>query len=105
MMDAARRACEIAAGKVVERLEPESESALALARLLEIIGEAATHVSAETRSKVPDVPWRDLSDTRNRIIHRYFDVDLEIVGAIVRDDLPALLESLEAISVEPTRRR
>ena len=58
MRDAARRAVEIASGKIVAALDPEDESALALVRLLEIVGEAAHHVSAATAAAHPDVPWR-----------------------------------------------
>ena len=78
-------------------LDPDNETALALARLLEIMGEAAGRVTRELRGRYPEIPWRDIGDTRNRVIHQYFDVDMEIVEAIVRNDLPPLAERLEAI--------
>ncbi len=69
MLDAARRALELAQGKKVSSLDPEAETALALTRLLEILGEAAKNVTPETQVRHPEVPWRDIADTRNRIIH------------------------------------
>jgi uncharacterized protein with HEPN domain len=98
MLDAARRACELAQGEEVGRLDPEAETALALTRLIEILGEAAKNVTSETQARFPEVPWRDIADTRNRIIHQYFDVDYAIVEAIIRDDLPPLIGQLEAAS-------
>lgn len=97
MLDAARRACELAQGKAVSRLDPDSETALALARLLEILGEAAKHVTRETQANHPEVPWRDVADTRNRMIHEYFDVDYDIVEALICDDLPPLIKKLGVV--------
>jgi len=97
MRDAARRAVELSRGKEVGGLDPDDETALALARLLEILGEAAARVTPELRQRHPEIPWRDVADTRNRVIHEYFDMDLGIVEAIIRDDLPVLTGQLEAV--------
>jgi uncharacterized protein with HEPN domain len=64
--------------------------ALALVRLLEIIGEAARRVSVGLRESHPEIPWAEIAGTRDRLIHGYFDVDLDIVWGIVTQDLPAL---------------
>lgn len=100
IVDAARRAGELSRHKDVGALDPDDETALALARLLEIMGEAAGRVTTELQERHPEIPWRDIGDTRNRVIHEYFDVDMEIVEAIVRDDLPRLSERLEVILKE-----
>ena len=63
----------------------------------EILGEAAGRVTPALQEKHPGVPWRNVSDTRNRVIHEYFDVDMEVVEAIIRYDLPPLIEKLESI--------
>jgi uncharacterized protein with HEPN domain len=97
MLDAARRALELVRGKPIAELPPEDETALALARLLEILGEAARQVTPTTRLRHPTIAWRDIADTRNRIIHEYFDVDLEIIAAIVAHDLPDLIPALEVV--------
>lgn len=50
-----------------------------LVRLLEIVGEAAARLSPERRARIADVPWQQISGMRNRLIHGYFDVDLDVV--------------------------
>jgi uncharacterized protein with HEPN domain len=66
----------------------------AVIRELEIIGEAAKNVSAETKSKHPEIPWRLMSGMRDKLIHDYFGVDLDAVWETVERDLPALKEKL-----------
>ncbi len=73
---------------------------LALTRLLEILGEAAKGVSAETRERYPGLPWAPMAATRDRLIHGYFSVDLDIVWQIVRHDLPPVITALEAVAPE-----
>lgn len=100
MLDAVRRARDLSEDKELGKLAPDDETALALTRLLEILGEAASRISSELRSLHPEIPWRDISDTRNRVIHEYFDVDMEVVEAIVKDDLPPLTQQLETLLEE-----
>ncbi len=71
-----------------------------LTRLVEIVGEAAARVSPETRSKHPDIPWQEITGLRNRLIHGYDTVDLDILWNIVELDLPPLVKSLAAILKE-----
>jgi uncharacterized protein with HEPN domain len=70
---------------------------LSLVKELEIIGEAANKVSAETRSQSNAIPWQDISGMRNRLIHAYFDVDLDVVWSTVTKDLPALKAELDRL--------
>jgi len=95
--DACRRALEIAQGKDLSTLSPEEEASLALVRLLEILGEAARGISEDLKSLQPEILWREIVATRNLFIHEYFGVDMEVVAAILEQDLPSLLERLEAI--------
>lgn len=97
MRDAIRRALNLAEGKDVAALEPEHETALALVRLLEIVGEAARSVSPAIKARFPEIPWREVADARNRLIHEYFDVDMEIVAAVIQKDLPVLLGQIERV--------
>lgn len=69
----------------------------AVARRLEVLGEAAARVTDETRSTYPDLPWREMVGMRNRIVHEYFQVDLEVVWNVVRRELRPLVDRLRAI--------
>ncbi len=95
MLDAARQAIEFTRGRSNADLYRDAQLALALTRLVEIIGEAAKNVSAETRAKFPQIPWRAIAGTRDRLVHAYFDVDLERLWQIVAVDLPPLVAVLD----------
>ena len=66
----------------------------AVVRNLEVIGEAAARLPEAFRASASDIPWRRIVGLRNRIVHEYFGIDLEIVWEIVRTDLPALRPQL-----------
>jgi uncharacterized protein with HEPN domain len=69
----------------------------ATVRNLELIGEAATHVPDAIRLANPDVPWRKLIATRNRLIHGYLGIDNDTLWSIVTTDVPVLLDQLGAL--------
>ena len=97
MLDASKKAVEFCAGKTETDFAKDEKLALAVVRLLEIIGEAAKNISPDVRNAHPGIPWKEIAGTRDRLIHGYFDVDLAILGKIVMEDLPALNLRLEAI--------
>ena len=97
MLDASKKAVEFCAGKTEADLAKDEMLTLAVVRLVEIIGEAAKNVSVNTRNSHPGIPWKEISGTRDRLVHGYFDVDLEILGKIVTKDLPALNLQLETL--------
>jgi uncharacterized protein with HEPN domain len=66
-------------------------------RNLELIGEAATHVPDDVRQAHPQVPWRMIIATRNRLIHGYLGIDNDTLWSIVAADVPALLPALRAV--------
>jgi uncharacterized protein with HEPN domain len=66
-------------------------------RNLELIGEASTHISDHVRSANPQIPWRLIIATRNRLIHGYLGIDDDTVWSIIQDDLPALLKTLRGL--------
>lgn len=66
-------------------------------RNLELIGEAATRVPDDIRAAHPDVPWRMIIATRNRLIHAYLGIDDDTIWSIIQDDLPALIPKLKKI--------
>ena len=69
-------------------------------RNLELIGEAATHVPEEIRSAHPEIPWRMMIATRNRLIHGYLGIDDDTLWSIIQDDVPELLPLLKALKEE-----
>lgn len=69
----------------------------AVARNLEIMGEAAKSVSETTREVHPEIPWREIARTRDRVIHGYFSVDLDIVWKVVETELPTLRGQVAAL--------
>jgi uncharacterized protein with HEPN domain len=97
MLDATSQALTFATGRSRADLDADAMLMLAVTRLLEIIGEAAKHVSASTRALAPAVPWRQIAGTRDRIAHGYFDVNLDTVWEILTADLPALHTELEQL--------
>ena len=78
-------------------LETDEKFSLAVVRLLEIIGEAATHVSAESKAQLSTLPWPQIVGMRNRIVHAYFDVDYDVVWNTLQNDIPFLIRELETI--------
>jgi len=100
ILDAAREAIDFCHGRDREELHGNRMLSLSLVRLLEIIGEAARGVSEECRRDHPHIAWKSMGGMRNRLIHGYFDVNLEIVWETVTKDLPPLLARLEAILAE-----
>lgn len=97
MLDAAEDALSFAVGTEREDLDKDRMLALALVRSIEIIGEAGARVSAEGRAEAPQIPWVEIVAMRNRLIHAYFDVDLDIVWETVQNDLPPLVATLKSI--------
>ena len=97
MLAAAKEAIEFAAGKKRKDLDKDRIRTLAIIKSIEIIGEAASNVNDEFKNKNPDIPWNDIVNMRHRLIHAYFDVNLDIVWQTIKKDLPELIESLEKI--------
>ncbi len=69
----------------------------AVIRRFEIIGEATKRLSDEVRTRHPDLPWRAMAAMRDRVIHGYDTIDLDVVWRTVHDDLPSLQSALEKI--------
>ncbi len=68
---------------------------LALVKAIEIIGEAASQVSEETRAQLPGLPWADMIAMRHRLVHAYFDINLDILWQTVQQDLPPRVETCQ----------
>jgi uncharacterized protein with HEPN domain len=69
----------------------------AIIRWIEIIGEAARGLSGDLRQAHPEVPWRQMVAMRNVVVHGYFDIDIELVWSVVKNDLPKLALQVRSI--------
>ena len=79
MLDAAREAVSFARGRVRGDLENDRQLVLALVKDIEIVGEAAAQVTESARTRAPEIPWQEIVAMRNRLVHAYFSVNLDIV--------------------------
>lgn len=94
MLDAARKAIAAVQGRQRKDLDRDDVLIAALERFVETVGEAATHVTAERQQALPDIPWAQVTGMRNRLVHAYMNVNLDILWKTVSDDFPALVEVL-----------
>ena len=97
MRDAAKEALAFAEGRQRENLDTDRQLVLALTKCIEIVGEAASQITVETRDRCPDIAWPRIIGMRNRLIHGYFNVDLDIVWDTVVHNLRPLVAELEKI--------
>ena len=96
MLDAARRSVSFAASRSRSDLDEDDIQTLGLIKSIEVIGEAANQINESTRKLFPEVPWQALVGMRNRMVHGYDTIDLEIVWETVRNSLPPLIQQLES---------
>lgn len=94
LAEAAQKAVAYAKDRSREDLDRDELLTLALTKLVEIVGEAAKHVSEETRAAHPIVPWSAAARMRDRLVHHYFDINLDVLWRTVTVELPALLDSV-----------
>lgn len=97
MLDAAKEAVSFTEDKKRADLDTDRKLVLAIVRLVEVIGEAADHVSGKFQEAHPEIPWPIIVGMRNRLAHAYFEVDLDRAWDTVKDDLPPLIAGLEGI--------
>ena len=97
MRDFGRRALRLAQGRHREELDTDEQFGLSIARLVELLGEAAARVPAEVRAAHPQLPWPRIVGIRNRLIHGYDYVDHDILWGVLQEDLPELLAELDRI--------
>ena len=97
MLDSAREAISYLAGRKRSDLDNDRMLVHSLVRCVTIIGEAAANVSPDCRAKIPTIPWADVVGMRNRLVHAYFDINLDLVWDTVEDDLPPLIAELEKV--------
>jgi uncharacterized protein with HEPN domain len=97
MLDAAQEARSFAQNRTRDDLNNDRMLVLSLVKSIEIIGEAAAKITKESQQLSSEIPWPSIIAMRNRLIHAYFDIDLDRVWDTIKDDLPPLIGALEEI--------
>jgi len=97
MLDAAQAAVRVRGDRTADELEHDEVLSLAVPHAVEIIGEAASRVSAEFCAQHPEMPWSEVTGMRHRIVHDYFAVDSRRLWDTVHHDLPELIAQLQRI--------
>ena len=95
MLDTARNAINKLAGKTRDEFDRDENLRLALAHLIQILGEAARRISVEFQHSHAEIPWQPIIGMRHKVVHDYLHVDFDIVWAVVTADLPPLVTDLE----------
>jgi len=103
MLDAAREAVSFVEGKKRSDLDADRMLTLSVLKCIEIIGEAASKVTKQSRDRQTEIPWANIVGMRNRLTHVYFDIDLDRVWDTVTDDLPPLITTLEETILAETK--
>lgn len=94
MLDATPEAMSFTQSRSRADLDVDRQLVLSLVKEVEIIGEAAYQLSEETKEGLSEMPWEDIIAMRHRLVHAYFDINLDILWRTVQEDLPALVSTL-----------
>lgn len=97
MLDSTYTAQRLLTGKSRAEYDGDEALQLALAHLLQVIGEAARRVSAEYKTRHPTVPWSAIIGMRHKVVHDYLAVDYDIVWQTATQDLPELTKILAGL--------
>ncbi len=97
MLDTSHKIMAKVQGLSKQDYDADENLRLALVHLVQIIGEAARHVSDTTRKALPDIPWREITGMRHKIVHDYMDTDEDLVWEVAVVDMPPLVVVLERV--------
>lgn len=89
-------------GPTRDDFDTDDMLAYAVVRTVELVGEAAAQVSVETREQFPEIAWKNIVGIRNIVIHRYAEVNYDIIWRVVNRNFPELVEQLAEILAPPS---
>jgi uncharacterized protein with HEPN domain len=97
MLENAKKAISFVESMNYKQFSLDDKTMYAVVRALEIIGEATKKIPKDLQESYPEIPWREIAGTRDKLIHEYTGVNLTVVWRTIKEDLPLLVEQLEAI--------
>ncbi|MEK7399178.1 MAG: HepT-like ribonuclease domain-containing protein [Candidatus Poribacteria bacterium] len=98
MLDCAKSALNLVKSRTFDDLVNDRMFRMALIKEIEILGEAATKISDETRKQLPNIPWEPIIGMRNRLVHVYYDINFRVLWITSNYNIPRLIKELEKIS-------
>ena len=96
---------KICVGKSSDDLLADEYFAHAVVRAIEVIGEASKNLSDTIKKRHPEIAWREIAGMRDRVIHRYFEINWQIVWGVITDDLPDIEPKIAALLKETEKRQ
>ena len=97
ILEAIRKIETFVVGVTFEAFSQDAKTIDAVVHNIEVIGEAARHIPEQLRLAYPAVPWKQVVGSRDKMIHEYFGIDLEVIWQTINDDLPVLKQEVKAI--------
>ena len=84
-------------GLSFEEFSEDSKTVDAIVRNFEIIGEATKRIPSETKEKYPQIPWKMMAGTRDKLIHEYFGVNMQTLWKAIKEDLPPVKRTIKSL--------
>jgi uncharacterized protein with HEPN domain len=97
MRDNAKRAIDFSAGLNNEAFSKDEKTIYAVIRAVEVIGEAASNIPEDIRSQYAEIPWREIKGMRNKLVHQYFGINMEVVWQTIQEDLPMIINVIDGV--------
>lgn len=95
MLNNAELALDFVQGMEYDEFFEDEKSRYAVMRALEVIGEAARQIPDDVRTANPEIPWREITAMRNKLMHEYFGANMKVVWRTVQEDLPIIIPILK----------
>jgi len=100
MLENAEKSLQFINGMSFEEFERDEKTVYAVIRAIEVIGEAVKKVPNNIRETYSEIPWREITGTRDKLIHEYFGVNIPVLWRTVQEDLPVLIEQMKNILID-----